>query len=376
MKIAFYAPLKPPDHAVPSGDRTMARALLAALEIGGNEVRLASRLRSFTREPSQRSLDQLKHAAEIECRRILTGFPVGGGRRPDVWLTYHPYYKSPDLIGPAVARKLGIAYATVEASFSARREQDAWARWHNANLDALMSAQAHFVMTPRDRAGLEALPGLTGRLVDLPPFIALDARPAEAFGESGIETGVDRPVRLIVVAMMRADVKLRSYRMLATTLGSLRDLAWTLEIVGDGVGRADVEAAFAEALGAEAVERLRWWGQCNEAEVRRRLARAEVFVWPGFNEGYGLAFLEAQAAGLPVVAQNSGGVPAVVKPGQTGLLTPEGDVEAYCHALRSMIGNRRLRRVMGQAALQFVQGERTTVRAAEILRKALTRVVA
>lgn len=376
MKIAFYAPLKPPDHAVPSGDRTMARALLAALYAGGNEVRLASRLRSFAREPSAAALDELKQAADGERQRIPAEFSVGDGWRPDVWLTYHPYYKSPDLIGPAVARSLGIAYATVEASFSARRGQDAWAAWHNANLDALTSADVHFVMTPRDRVGLEVCPGRTGMLVDLPPFIEGHACPGEAVGMSGFGVGADGPVRLIVVAMMRADVKLRSYRMLADALGRLRDLAWTLDIVGDGEGRADVEVAFAEALSDTATERISWRGQCDETEVRRLLAGAELFVWPGFDEGYGLAFLEAQAAGLPVVAQHSGGVPAVVKPGQTGLLTPEGDVEAYCDALRSMIVNRRLRRVMGHAARQFVQTERTTARAAEILSKALMRVVA
>ena len=46
MRVAFYAPLKPPDHPVPSGDRSMARLLIRALELAGHEVGLASRLRS------------------------------------------------------------------------------------------------------------------------------------------------------------------------------------------------------------------------------------------------------------------------------------------------------------------------------------------
>jgi len=52
MKIAFYAPLKSPDHPVPSGDRLMARMLIAALRIGGHEVAIASDLRSFMAKPS------------------------------------------------------------------------------------------------------------------------------------------------------------------------------------------------------------------------------------------------------------------------------------------------------------------------------------
>ncbi len=47
MKIAFYAPLKSPDHAVPSGDRLMARQLVACLGHTGHAVTLASQLRAF-----------------------------------------------------------------------------------------------------------------------------------------------------------------------------------------------------------------------------------------------------------------------------------------------------------------------------------------
>jgi hypothetical protein len=46
-RIAFYAPLKPPDHPVASGDRAMARSLIAALRLAGHDVEIASRFRSF-----------------------------------------------------------------------------------------------------------------------------------------------------------------------------------------------------------------------------------------------------------------------------------------------------------------------------------------
>ncbi len=46
MRVTFYAPLKPPDHEVPSGDRRMARLLIQALELAGHEVEVAARLRS------------------------------------------------------------------------------------------------------------------------------------------------------------------------------------------------------------------------------------------------------------------------------------------------------------------------------------------
>ena len=46
-----------------------------------------------------------------------------------------------------------------------------------------------------------------------------------------------------------------------------------------------------------------------------------LYAWPGYGEAYGLAYLEAQAAGLPVVAQDMDGVPGVVRNGETAILT-------------------------------------------------------
>ena len=60
-------------------------------------------------------------------------------------------------------------------------------------------------------------------------------------------------------------------------------------------------------------------------------------LWPAIREAYGIALLEAQAAGLPVVAGSSGGVADVVRDGKTGLLTAEGDAEAFADAVSSLL---------------------------------------
>jgi glycosyltransferase involved in cell wall biosynthesis len=67
-------------------------------------------------------------------------------------------------------------------------------------------------------------------------------------------------------------------------------------------------------------------------------------------EAYGVAFLEAQAAGLAVVAGRAGGVPAVVAEGETGLLVEEGDAGAFAQALRRLLDDPGRRRTMGEAA--------------------------
>src|SRR5215208_5146079 len=93
MKIAFYAPLKPPDHPVPSGDRQMARQLIAALESKGNIITIPSHLRCYLRGSSLAEFNEARENSRDEFARITREWAASGGG--DLWLTYHPYYRAP-----------------------------------------------------------------------------------------------------------------------------------------------------------------------------------------------------------------------------------------------------------------------------------------
>jgi glycosyltransferase involved in cell wall biosynthesis len=134
--------------------------------------------------------------------------------------------------------------------------------------------------------------------------------------------------------------------MLAASLALLPDLPWTLSIVGDGPARAAVEGLFA----GFAPHRLRWHGLVAPAGIAALLPHAALYVWPGCGEAYGLAYLEAQAAGLPVIACHTAGVPEVVTHGLTGLLTPEGDVAAYAEAIATLLRDPAHRSKLAQNA--------------------------
>ena len=366
MRVAFYPVLKAPNHPVPSGDREMARLLLAALHRAGHEAEIASHFRSFSKTPDPQRLVLLEAAAQAETTRLLA-YWNGAGRheRPEIWLTYHLYYKAPDLIGPAIAADLDIPYVVAEASHAQKRNRDAWQAWQAHVEQALQAATVVLCFTPVDRDGLQRLPKLAAQLLDLPPFI--DVGP-QSEPSSRLEPS-DRhgPVRLVTLAMMRGGVKLQSYRFLASALQALDDLDWHLAIIGDGPSRADVEAAFA----GFAPGRIVWAGQVAHADVARHLARADLFLWPGFGEAYGLVYLEAQAMGLPVIALNCGGVASTMRPGQTGLLVDVHEPQAYGAAVRSLVGDAAARLAMGQAARRFVQDERNLDRAAGILSRAM-----
>ncbi|MCZ4093937.1 glycosyltransferase family 4 protein [Sinorhizobium psoraleae] len=353
MKIAFYAPLKSPDHAVPSGDRQMARLLIDALRLGGHDVGIVSHLRSFSREASDEQLSSLRTEAEREVRRLRRLWRDEGP--PDAWFCYHPYYKAPDLIGPRISGEFSIPYVTAESSYSYRRNVGARKPAQDEVAAGARQAAVNICFTQRDREGLEeAIPGV--RYAMLAPFI--DVAPFHEPRQTA--AGV---CRLLAVAMMRPGDKMDSYRMLAKALTLLVDLPWKMSIVGDGSARGEVQGVFA-GLPAE---RLDWLGEKEPKAIAGILARGDLYVWPGCGEAYGLSYLEAQAAGLPVVAQRTAGVPEVVRDEETGLLTKAGEIDLFAAAIRRLISDTALRAGFGANARRFVIEQRSLQAAARRL---------
>src|SRR5262245_934799 len=98
MRVAFYAPLKPPSHPVPSGDRRIARLLLQALRRGGHDVRVISTFRSYESAGDRAKQDEIERRGAREAERLLRTKLKRW--RPQAWFTYHLYQKAPDWLGP------------------------------------------------------------------------------------------------------------------------------------------------------------------------------------------------------------------------------------------------------------------------------------
>ncbi len=350
MRIAFYAPMKSPNHPVPSGDRLMARLLIKALEMAGHLVEVVSELRIYAGTPEVTAEIVIK--AEEEAGRLRRKW--GDEPKPQLWFCYHPYYKSPDLLGPSIATEFAIPYVTAEASYSRKRDRLGWAVFQKPVGDAVRQAAVNIAFTERDRKGLEEI-FPEARIARTKPFIDV--------AQFTAVTPTPDPQRLMTVAMMRAGDKMESYNMLAKALRLIVDRPWTLGIIGDGPLRTEVEALFSDFSPG----RIDWLGQREPEEIAGLLSAGGIYVWPGCGEAYGLAYLEAQAAGLPVVAQMTAGVPAVVEAGVTGLLTPDGDVEAYAEAIASLLDDGAQRGMMASVARRFVIDERSLAGAAKEL---------
>ena len=331
----------------------MARLLIRCLESKGNTLSIASSLRAFFRDPdSESEKNRLVEQADLEIQRLTILWEKQGA--PQFWFCYHPYFKSPDLIGPALCKRFSIPYVTAEASYSARRNRGVWAPLQQQVLDSLNQAAVNICFTERDRAGLRNASSVAV-LEKLSPFIdTSDFNRRTASGNSD-GSSMNPPSgnlqQLVTVAMMRAGDKMDSYRRLAAALKRLLELPWTLSVVGDGPLRAEVESLFCEIP----PERVQWQGLLQPVDIAMQLASSALFVWPGCGEAYGLAYLEAQAAGVPVVAYDTAGVPEVVDNNNTGLLTPEGNDELYAAAIAHLLCNPQQRARMSDNAVARVQ---------------------
>jgi glycosyltransferase involved in cell wall biosynthesis len=368
--IAFHAPLKRPGHPTPSGDREIARLFLRLFRALGFDAEIASELRTFDVAGDGAFQARTLAAAEGEVARLAASLGARPAQeRPALWFTYHVYYKAPDLIGPRIARALSIPYVVAEGSRAGKRSSGPWRLWHEAAEAALDAADLIVTLNPADEpALLEARP--PGQdLVTLPPFLdpADWPRPVTAVPR---RQGED--ARLLTVAMMRQGDKLSSYRMLASALKALPARGWRLDVVGDGPARGEVEALFAP-LGP----RVRFHGLVEDREALAEIyARSDLLLWPAVNEAFGMVFLEAARQGCPALACAYGGVGAIVRDGETGRLTPPGDVEAFAAAARDLVASPRQRERMGVCARGISDEEHSLGAAAARLGPVLRRLAA
>jgi len=353
MRIAFYAPLKPPDHPVPSGDRRMARLFIEGLRVGGHEVDIASRFRSYDGAGDAVRQARLRDLGGLIASRYLKRCR---GAAPDLWFTYHLYHKAPDWLGPVIARQLNIPYVVAEASFAPKQRDGPWAAGHEAVAAAVRAADRLVCVNAVDAACLRQLLPDGRRLVPIKPFLDVEPAIRARAGRAGyrealaVRLGIDPGIPWIaVVAMMRQGDKLASYRVLGDALSRVADRRWLLLVAGDGPARPEVEAAL------NFCGRVRFLGKLDGEAIDQLNAAADIGAWPAVNEAFGMAVLEAQAAGLPLVVGDRAGVRQIVGAGRTALLAPVGDSGAFAAGLASLLDAPARRAQMAAAAVARVR---------------------
>ena len=292
----------------PPHDRGIARSSAGrsmSIGLGDGFPRPTPETKAAARDKLARRAEGLPH----RCRRPGVWRPAGGRER--------------------VARHAIAARAGASSAGAGNRSCAAPTRRHCeiSEYEALAAARGVVVTSPS-----------TAQLLvddyDVPPDLITVACPGTDRGEiaKGSSDGI---VRLLAVGSV---VPRKGYDVLIAALAPLADLPWRLTIAGD---RTRDEAA-ALQLDAEIVEPQAWpdrstcWARCRRSASRALYAGADLFVLPSRFEGYGMAFAEALAHGLPVVGTTAGAIPDTVPP-DAGVLVEPNDVKALTRTLRMLI---------------------------------------
>jgi len=156
-----------------------------------------------------------------------------------------------------------------------------------------------------------------------------------------------------------------------TFFGISQKIPAKLILIGDGPERQKAED-LGRSLGI--VDRLIFLGRTPE--VRRVLAVSDLFLLPSEKESFGLAALEAMAAGVPVVSSNAGGLPEINQHGKTGYLADIGDVDAMVRFSLEILSEDSVHQQFREAA--FAQASKFSIdkigqRYIELYRDALSR---
>lgn len=343
LRIAFYAPLKPLGHPRPSGDLAIGTGLFQYLEGRGHQLAVASTLRGrwISWKPWQWPQVIRSQRAAVRMSRALG---------VNLWLTYHTYYKAPDLLGPVCSRRLAVPYAIFQGIYSTKRRRD-WRTLAGFLLNRRALTAADHVFTNRKEDFLNL-----GRIVPVErlTYVVPGIRPAqfrfdgEARQELRRRWGVDDHTLVVSAAMFRPGVKSEGLTWVIRSCGELLTChpGLALAIAGGGSEGPRLRRLATGNLSG----RVRFVGQLPREEMYRFYSAGDLFVFPGIRESLGMVYLEAQSCGLPVVAFADGGVPEVVADGTSGYLVRPFDSAAFGAAISRLVGDSNLRRKMGRAA--------------------------
>ena len=346
--IAFYAPFKPLGHPRPSGDLAIGTGLFQYLEGRGHQLAVASTLRGrwISWKPWQWPQVIRSQRAAVRMSRALG---------VNLWLTYHTYYKAPDLLGPVCSRRLAVPYAIFQAIFSTKKRRD-WRTLAGYLLNRRALTAADHVFTNRKEDFLNL-----GRIVPAErlTYVVPGIRPAQfSFDGEAREKlrrrwGVDDHTLVVSAAMFRPGVKSEGLAWVIRSCGELltRHPGLAVAIAGGGSEEPRLRRLATGNLSG----RVRFVGQLPREEMYRFYSAGDLFVFPGIRESLGMVYLEAQSCGLPIVAFADGGVPEVVADGTSGYLVRPFDSAAFGAAISRLVGDSNLRRKMGRAAADCVR---------------------
>jgi glycosyltransferase involved in cell wall biosynthesis len=304
----------PGDLSTPTGGYTYDRRIIGELRPLGFNVDVIDLGEGFPRPSAETRADALAKLAKIPrgVTIVVDGLALGvlpeiaalRGRNPLVGLVHHP-----------LALETGLAPDEAE-------------RFRASERAALASMQAIIVTSPTIARVLVADYGVSPDVLSVAPP-GSERVPCARGGGGDV-------VALLSVGII---VPRKGYDLLVAALATLGDLPWRLTIVGDRRRDAQEGARLdADVLRHGLAARVAIEGAVSAERLAELYSAADVFVLASRYEGYGMAFAQAIAYGVPVIGTMAGAIPETV-PAGAGLLVPPDDLPALAAALRLLISD-------------------------------------
>jgi glycosyltransferase involved in cell wall biosynthesis len=163
----------------------------------------------------------------------------------------------------------------------------------------------------------------------------------------------------------------KGYDVLVSALSELKDLPWRLSIVGDPTRDEACSRALDSDIDRYGLRsRIERVGAVSQLALAELYDRTDLFVLPSRFEGYGMAFADAIAFGVPVIAARAGAIPETV-PAQASILVPPDDVPALASVLRRLLEDRAEREALRAHARASARALPTWRESAEIIARAI-----
>jgi len=299
--------------------------------------------------------------------------------RPDIM--FCPQYRGFGPVVQSLGLRFGVPYVAYIHGTELLTERGRFLR--SAMAKGYLRMAAATICNSRYSAALATEMAQSSKFspIVVPPMVETDtfamaARAPEVRQQQRGAMGISE-TRSVVVTVGRIDER-KGYDVLAEAMRILmrrspsRALDWW--IVGDGEKREELFARLKEWTGADptpadkAAEgipptgfRAVWWGRKPSGDIPAILAASDVFALtsvdhPKSVESFGMVYIEANAAGLPVVAARTGGVEDAVEDEVSGFLVPSKDSEAAAIAIERLLNSAELRRELGaQGAVRAKQ---------------------
>jgi glycosyltransferase involved in cell wall biosynthesis len=335
VRLAFLTST-PPTATEGSGTFVALDGLLRGLGQLGHDVTL----RPLALRTRFHTLDRWLYNAQVALAPPAADVVVGVDLDGFLWARRH---RRPPLV---VALKGIIADELLNERGHVRSLLALQARWERANC-----ARADRIVVPSHYSA-----GVAAAVYDVPAAkIAVVPEPIDLVAWRRLFASVQpRPTTrptVLAVARMYPRKRLDDLLVAAARLrGRIPGLE--VRIVGDGPESARLRG-LTERLGL--AETVVFLGAVSRSTLAVEYVGAHCFCLPSVQEGFGIVFAEAMAAGLPIVACRAAAVPEVVPDGRAGLLVTPRSPDELAATLETLLSDERLRRELGEEGRRRVE---------------------